>query len=175
MSGLDNLASDRIRLEQILAKRDPTPLEMDFVKGRGIGQLRDMLSKKARIFLKNIPNKTDEIEIATQEFLITIERTLSNFAGRASLRGYLVSSFQKRCTTHFNKITKPSEATVSLSQDDIFSHKLVDERRPFQDSIDRENHEIRQSLVAKLTPSIRQLIVALSNDCLLYTSPSPRD
>ena len=133
MSGPDNLASDRIRLKQILAKRDPTPLEMDFVKGRGIGLLRDMLSNKARMFLKNIPNRTDEIEIVTQEFLITIERTLSNFSGRASLRGYLVSSFQKRCITHFKKITKPSEATVSLSRDDIFSDNLVDERRPFQD------------------------------------------
>ena len=55
MSGLDNLESDGIRLGQILDKRDPTQLEMDFVRGRGIGQLSDLLSTKASIFLKNIP------------------------------------------------------------------------------------------------------------------------
>ncbi len=166
MSGLDSLANDKIRLERILEKRDPTPLELDFVKGCGIDQLRGLLSDKAKLFLKGIPNKNDEIDIVTQDFLLEIDRTLSNFSGRASLKFFLVAAFQNRCTTHFNRITKRRKATVSLSDIDVFSGSVKNER-PFLDSTDRENQEIQQAFIKQLTPKIQELVETLSREELL--------
>ena len=135
------------RLEQGLCHKSPVPREVDIDPGLA----RIVTDQHSELGLNNITAVADE-----EELCVPFER--NGVSSTPTARGQFVP-FKPGGNLHMD-LQRPYE---SSDEDDLPPRRVPNARRRIQDTPDPE-----------CSPDLQQ-DTALDNDCLLYTSPSPRD